>query len=105
MPEVDAPIPVATLKILLYPNGRVEINGPLHENVICYGMMEEARRIIDGIRQRRLADEAAQAKMTVADRAVHESQIAEAHAKALDIAESSALKLTLLDGGKNGKRE
>ncbi len=38
--------PVATLVISLYPNGKLHIDGPIHDKIMAFGMLEVAKIII-----------------------------------------------------------
>lgn len=32
--------------IITFSNGRVDVNGPLHDKILCYGMLEFAKQLI-----------------------------------------------------------
>ena len=34
------------LKITLSPNGQINVNGPIHDKVLCYGLLEFAKDLI-----------------------------------------------------------
>jgi len=36
----------AKLVILLLDNGKVEVNGPLHDKILCYGLLEIAKDVV-----------------------------------------------------------
>lgn len=40
---VAQPKPVAQLTIMLMDNGSITINGPIHDLILCYGLIERGR--------------------------------------------------------------
>lgn len=38
--------PDTHLTIILHPNGNVDVNGPLQDKILCYGLLEIAKDLI-----------------------------------------------------------
>ena len=36
----------AKLVILLLDSGKIEVNGPLHDKILCYGLLEIAKDVV-----------------------------------------------------------
>jgi hypothetical protein len=36
----------AVINIILHPGGRLQVNGPVHDKLLCFGMLEAAKQAI-----------------------------------------------------------
>lgn len=50
------PITPITLVILLLPEGRVTVTGPINDRLLCYGMLEMAKEIIKDFKDAKKID-------------------------------------------------
>lgn len=58
-PPQEAP-PAITLTVTLKPGGVIEVNGPLADEILCYGLLEKARQVVAEHRRRQATGEAVQ---------------------------------------------
>ncbi len=43
---VEEQQPSIQIIISMFPNGQINVNGPIHDKILCYGLLEIARDIV-----------------------------------------------------------